>query len=68
MFPSHYFPDGYFAPRYWPKVGADSAAPTPEVFRLEGGYGFRMAIEAADGRIVSVQGADGRCESVEGGG
>lgn len=22
MFPSRYFPDRHFAPRYWPKVGA----------------------------------------------
>lgn len=24
MYPTRYFPDSYFAPRYWPKVGADS--------------------------------------------
>lgn len=25
MFASRYFPDRYFAPRYWPKVGQDAA-------------------------------------------
>lgn len=27
MFPSRYFPDRFYAPRYWPKVGADAETP-----------------------------------------
>jgi hypothetical protein len=28
MFASRYFPDRFYAPRYWPKVGADAETPT----------------------------------------
>lgn len=32
MFPSRYFPDRMFAPRYWPKVGSgESVAPSADV-------------------------------------
>jgi hypothetical protein len=27
MFPTGYFPDSYFAPRYWPKAGEDPEPP-----------------------------------------
>lgn len=39
MFNSRYFSDRYFAPRFWPKVGADPAPPS-------GGAGVDMVYGA----------------------
>ena len=52
MFPTRLFPDRYFAPRYWPKVGA-GAAPS----------GAGMFIDAA---AHSVAGARAMQQSVAG--
>jgi hypothetical protein len=42
MFPTRYFADAYFAPRYFAKVGATPAAPTggqsPAATRYRGSY------------------------------
>jgi hypothetical protein len=41
MFPTRMFGDRYFAPRYFPKVGATPAAPTgqsPAAMRYRYGY------------------------------
>lgn len=31
MFPVSYFPDSYFAPRYWPKIGATGIVFVPPI-------------------------------------
>jgi len=57
MFASRYFPDRYFAPRYWPDVGAETVAvvvarpahlPVNTNF-----YNYRHMVERADpGRMT----------------
>jgi hypothetical protein len=50
MFPERYFPSRMFAPRYFPKVGADPAALVP-------GY-VGVAVVDAEDRTASVPSED----------
>lgn len=47
MFPASYFPERHFAPRYWPKVGAEPP-PTVDVIAstsLRGEFDYQDALK-----------------------
>ena len=67
MFGAYAFAQPYFG--QGPNVPyVAPAPPSPETLLLQGGYGFRRRVEAANGFRRTVQGADGSALSVEGGG
>lgn len=60
MFPERYFPTRFYAPRYWPKVGADAEAPSntnPTRRFSVSRHGTRFTV---DGSGRAFTGSDGK--------
>ena len=57
MFPSRYFANRYFAPRFWPKVGATAAALVAKIF---------PALHGPDNRFRELHGPDSRFHELDG--
>lgn len=66
MFPIRYFPNDYFAPRYWPKVGADPTDPDGRAVYVRGEVAGTISVLGSVVGRAYVRGEVAGAVSVEG--